>query len=132
MSADEIAVLDANDAFYDAFHRRDVTAMDAVWARDVPVTCVHPGWEPIRGRDEVMASWRRVLLNDAPDVRVSRASAHVAGDMAWVVCREQIPNGPPLAATNLFVRRDGAWKMCHHHAGLVARPDDERLPSALA
>ncbi len=132
MSADEIAVLEANDAFYDAFHRRDVAAMDALWATDVPVTCVHPGWDPIRGRDEVMASWQRVLLGDAPDVRASRASAHVAGDAAWVVCREQIPNGPPLAATNLFVRRDGAWKMCHHHAGLVARPDDERLPAALA
>ena len=37
------AVLFANDAFYLAFANRDYDAMDVIWARDAPVTCIHPG-----------------------------------------------------------------------------------------
>lgn len=132
MSPEEIAVLDANDAFYRAFARRDVPAMEALWADDDPVTCVHPGWDPIRGREEVLASWRAVLRGNAPAVRCARASAHVAGDVAWVLCREVIPSGPPLAATNVFVRRGGAWRLCHHQAGMVAQAEDEPVPGATA
>ncbi len=131
MSPEEMAVLDANDAFYRAFARRDVAAMEALWADDVPVTCVHPGWDAIRGREAVMDSWRSVLRGNAPDVRCGKASAHVAGDVAWVICRERIPDGPPLVATNVFVRSGGAWRMCHHQAGLLAdAPAEDRPPPA--
>ncbi len=132
MSPDEIAVLDANDAFYRAFRQRDLEAMEALWQDEEPVTCVHPGWDAIRGREGVLASWRAILEGDPPDVRCGKASAHVVGDVAWVLCREQIPNGPPLAATNVFVRRGGAWRICHHQAGLVAQADEERPPGATA
>ncbi len=75
-----------------------------------------------------MDSWRAVMRGDAPDVRCGKASAHVAGDVAWVLCRERIRNGPALVATNVFIRRDGAWRMCHHQAGLLAQAGDEDRP----
>ena len=30
-----------------------------------------------------------------------------------------------LAATNVFVREGEGWKLMHHQAGLIARPDDD-------
>jgi hypothetical protein len=94
--------------------------MDALWAKEVPVACLHPGWEPLLGREAVVTSWRRILLGGgAPDrIRCERARAHVAGDAAWVVCAEVIPGGT-LMATNLFVREGGAWRMVHHHASAL-------------
>jgi ketosteroid isomerase-like protein len=132
MSPEEIAVLDANSAFYRAFTARDRVAMEGLWATGAAVACLHPGWDVLRGREAVMASWRSLFEGDTPAVSCGSASAHVAGDVAWVVCRERIAGGPPLAATNVFVRERGAWRICHHHAGLVAQADDESPPGAMA
>ena len=132
MSPEEIAVLDVNSAFYRAFARRDLGAMEALWATGAPVACVHPGWDALRGREAVMASWESLLAGDAPAISCSSASAHVAGDVAWVLCRERIPGAPVVAATNVFVREHGEWRICHHHAGLVAQGEDERPPGAQA
>src|SRR5438128_8412277 len=49
MTATEREVLEANAAFYAAFAQRDADAMDALWAREVPVACLHPGWHPWPG-----------------------------------------------------------------------------------
>jgi hypothetical protein len=129
---DELAVLEANSAFYRAFARRSLSAMEAVWAGDVPVTCVHPGWDAIRGREAVMESWRAILEGNAPSIQCGVASAHVAGGVAWVLCRENVKGAPPMVATNLFVRQGTEWRLCHHHAGLVAEPDEEEAPDAEA
>lgn len=118
----ESEVLAANRAFYDAFARRDLAAMDALWSRRMPVACIHPGWSPLRGRDQVMASWRAILGGGgAPAIRCSGATAHLVGDgAAYVVCVESVP-GARLVATNLFVREDGHWRLVHHQAAPVAR-----------
>jgi len=121
MSPEEREVVEANAAFYAAFARRDADAMDALWARDAEVACLHPGWEPLLGREAVVTSWRRILLGGgAPaQIRCEHPMAHVTGDAAWVVCNEVIPGGT-LAATNLFVRERGSWRMVHHHASPMA------------
>ena len=113
------AVLAANEAFYRAFAQRDTAAMDALWARDAPVACTHPGWPVLLGRDEVLTSWRGILENPAaPNVLVGDAVVHRLGDTALVFVSEVV-DGTPLAATNVFVREDDAWRMTHHHAGPV-------------
>jgi ketosteroid isomerase-like protein len=132
MSPDEIEILDANTAFYRAFAARDVPAMEALWARAVPVACVHPGWNALRGREAVLASWRAILSGEAPAVRCTAATAHAAGGAAFVVCQERIPGGPALMATNIFVREGGAWRICHHHAGPLHQEPDEPSPGAKA
>ncbi len=131
MAAQELEVLDANSAFYAAFDRRDPDAMEGLWAEEAPVACIHPGWDVLRGRAEVLASWRAILGGDPPRIRCTRASAHVVGDVAYVVCRERLPDAE-LVATNVFVRERGAWRICHHQAGPVARPADEGEPGAVA
>ena len=120
MTPEEREVVEANAAFYAAFARRDADAMDALWAREAPVACLHPWWEPLLGREAVVTSWRRILLGGgAPErIRCEHARPHVAGNMAWVVCAEVIPGGT-LAATNLFVREAGGWRMVHHHASMT-------------
>ena len=60
------ALLAANRRFYEAFSRADLGAMDDVWARVVPVTCVHPGWTPLVEREEIMESWQAILAGSAP------------------------------------------------------------------
>jgi ketosteroid isomerase-like protein len=122
--SDSDAVLAVNQAFYDAFTQRDAEAMDALWAKRHPVTCIHPGWPSLSGRDEVVGSWRAILGNpSAPAVRCLKAEAHVAGEAAWVVCYEVLEGGS-LVATNVFAREGSAWRMVHHQAGAAALPDD--------
>jgi ketosteroid isomerase-like protein len=123
MPDDDDDVLAANRAFYEAFRGDDIVAMDAVWARDTPVACVHPGWPPLLGRGRVMASWRGILSSGAPPIRAESPHVLRFGDAASVLCFEVVPGGR-LAATNLFVREGGAWRMVHHHAGPVQIAED--------
>ena len=132
VSETERAVLLANATFYDAFGQRSVAAMDAVWARMSPVTCVHPGWDVLAGRDAVLSSWADILgAPDAPPISCTNAVVYLYGETASVVCIERLPNGV-LIATNVFIREGGAWRMVHHHAGPVVAQavpaDDDPTP----
>ena len=107
----------ANEAFYLTFATRDADSMDAVWSTRDNVTCIHPGWQPLIGRDSVMKSWRDILRNsEAPEIHCEHARACIDGTMAYVLCTEILAEGQ-LAATNIFVLEDKAWKMVHHQAG---------------
>lgn len=131
----DIEVLEANEAFYRAFAARDVAAMEAAWARRGPVACIHPGWDALDGREEVLGSFRAILeSSSAPRVRCTLAQAHPLGEVAFVTCHELV-QGATLVATNLFVREDGAWRLCHHQASQLApgqaraRPPEPELRS---
>src|SRR5438046_279724 len=82
-------VIDANAAFYAAFNAKDPNAMDGVWARDAQVTCIHPGWNVLTGRERVMESWRAILDNpNQPRIVAGGAEVEFFGDCAVVTCRE--------------------------------------------
>lgn len=116
----DFEVLEANEAFYRAFSARDADAMDALWAQHAPVACIHPGWDALDGRVQVVGSFRAILESGgAPHVRCSGASVHVVGDAAFVTCHEEV-SGARLVATNVFVREDGAWRLVHHHSSPMA------------
>ncbi len=122
MGDDEKRILAVNAAFYAAFAARDVAAMESLWARRAAVACIHPGWQPLRGRDAVLASWRGILTGGgAPPIQCDSAVVHLFGEAAFVLCTEQLP-GVELVATNVFVREDGQWKLVHHQAGGVVMP----------
>ena len=61
------AILFANEAFYHAFADGDSAAMEALWASQTPVCCIHPGWGAIHERDGILESWRTILA-DPPDI----------------------------------------------------------------
>jgi ketosteroid isomerase-like protein len=127
---DSDAVLAANLEFYRAFTARDLVAMEALWAQQSPVVCIHPGWPALTERDAVMESWRRILSDpDAPRIACYDERVQMHGDVALVVCEEELDGGT-LVASNLFVRENGAWRIAHHQAGqLVVRRSEGRRPA---
>ncbi|NLY92416.1 MAG: nuclear transport factor 2 family protein [Myxococcales bacterium] len=120
----ERAVLDVNQAYYDAFLARDADAMERIWALSAPVACMHPGLAPIVGRAEVMRSFRGIFAHpEAPSIVCSQARAHVLGTSAYVTCLEGTRGeAPRLAATNVFTLENGRWRLVHHQAGPLTAP----------
>lgn len=114
----EIAsLLFANDAFYLVFRNRDLAGMDSLWAQWDDVSCIHPGWDALSGRGEVMDSWQGILGGaEPPAIRCRSAQGRIAGQTGLVLCYEQVGDAL-LVATNIFVQEGGAWKMVHHQAG---------------
>ncbi len=114
----EIAsLLFANEAFYLAFRNRDFAGMDALWASQTDVSCIHPGWDSLDNREDVMASWRGILDNaDSPPVESRGARAKVWNGAGLVICYELVEQNV-LVATNVFVKEGAGWKMVHHQAG---------------
>jgi ketosteroid isomerase-like protein len=128
MALIELEVLEANEAFYRAFARRDLAAMTRLWAEHHPVACVHPGWDVLDGREEVLSSFRAILGSEAaPRVSCSLAQARVLGEAALVTCHELVEGGR-LAATNVFAREGGRWRMVHHQASPIAPGQVRDLP----
>ena len=127
-------VLAMNACFYAAFDDKDFNAMSTVWSSEAEVTCVHPGWPPIRGHEAVMASWQAIFKGEGDAPTCDAPSCHVNGDGAYVLCRERL-GGAVLIATNVFARENGAWVLVHHHASPLARVpatpdlDPEFLPN---
>jgi len=114
-------VLTANQEFYAAFAERDYPAIEALWSPTAEVVCVHPGWPPIRGRDEVLRSFESIFEHhEGPSPACEAPTCHVLGDSAFVVCRERLGNAV-LIATNVFAQQDGRWHLVHHHASALAR-----------
>jgi uncharacterized protein (TIGR02246 family) len=119
---DADAVLAANQAFYDAHEARDLDAMAAVWADD-DLVCIHPGWPILRGRDDVLESWRRIFGGPGRNqFIVTNDAVVVGGDVAWVTCDENLVDDGAtgtIAATNVFRQVDGAWRLVVHHGSPV-------------
>jgi ketosteroid isomerase-like protein len=120
--SEQAAILFANEAFYVAFAACDFPAMDALWSGRERVSCIHPGWNALAGRELVMESWRTILASpNSPRVGCRAAAAHVLGESGYIVCYEAIDGGF-LVATNVFVREDGGWKMVHHQSAPTPTP----------
>lgn len=127
---DHDALVFANEAFYAAFRDGDMGAMDQLWAMDVAVCCVHPGWNPLFGRDAVMHSWRRILRGGArPNILCHDPRPQIIEDTGMVICFEQI-GADFLVATNIYVRqpKSSIWRMFHHQSGPAATPPDINTP----
>ena len=128
----EADILAANAAYYDAFSAADFAAMRRIWAEH-DTTCVHPGWPALIGRPAILESYRQILSNPEQDrIEPRNATVIIAGEEARVLCVEFV-GGAALAATNMFRRVDGEWRMTHHQASpiaaLVEEPDSQPPPS---
>lgn len=118
---DKDAVLAVNLEFYRAFGARDLAAMDALWVRRAAVACVHPGWTALFDRAAILRSWEGIFDNPhAPSIACFNERVLLYGDVALVLCEEELEGGT-LAASNLFIREEGSWRIAHHHAGQILR-----------
>lgn len=123
--ADDVeAVLAANQAFYEAFEAADLDAMSDLWAHDDRVSCVHPGWSPLRGWGAVGGSWAALFRGpERLQFILTGTSCVVEGDVAWVTGQEDIlgARAASVASLNLFHRGpDGHWRLVAHHGTAVA------------
>jgi ketosteroid isomerase-like protein len=127
--SDETELLAANAAYYRAFSTGDFAAMSRIWADD-GVSCVHPGWMPLVGRDPVIESFRSILTSPNR-VRIAHRddTAIVAGDEGRVLCIEIVEGTALLAATNGWRRVGDTWRMTHHQASPIAMPVEDSEPS---
>jgi ketosteroid isomerase-like protein len=120
----ESEVLAANASFYRAFTDGDLAAMRALWAQKAPVACLHPGQPLLLGREAVFRAWHDILSHPPGiELRGLEPKVQLFGETAVVYCYEATGESMAhLAATNVFVREGGAWRMVHHHAGPLAEP----------
>jgi ketosteroid isomerase-like protein len=117
----------ANQAFYAAFETLDIAEMDKIWAHQEYVTCIHPGWALRTGWPEVRDSWVLIFNNTfSMKFELTEVQVQVAGDVAWVICVENItaqqseePQKTRVLATNLYERIGDEWLMIHHHGSPV-------------
>jgi len=118
-----LAVLAANQGFYDAHERRDIDAMRTVWEHSDRVVCTHPGWPILRTWPVVEDSWRRILGGPGRNQFIlTNEAVAIHGDMAWVTLDENLVDAGgtgTVAATNLFVRTASAWLLVVHHGSPV-------------
>ena len=121
------AVKLANQLFYRAFETLDIDQMSGVWDDQYEVTCVHPGWPLIQGRDEVIHSWASIFNNTmVMQFTITETSVHIDGDWASVVCTESLRsvvdgrvNEAKVEATNIFSKHGDRWMIVHHHGSPV-------------
>jgi uncharacterized protein (TIGR02246 family) len=125
---------EAEEAFYRAFERGDLAAMADVWADDDAVVCVHPGGDRLRGRDEVLESWRQILGARMPRRFEIAGATHIQD--AWLAIHcvfESISHGPRLehqarvVVTNVYRLTEAGWRMIVHHAS-PAEAEETRTP----
>ncbi len=130
---DAAAVEAANAELYAAFEACDLVRMRAVWMDDDTASCVHPGWQVLRGTSRIMRSWALIFAN-TPYIQffLTDVDVTVFGDVAVVRCVEGIltsladaESDASVAATNVFVRHDGGWRLWLHHGSPVAQPAGE-------
>ena len=117
----------ANAAFDAALSRRDLAALDVIWAQDESVSAFHPpskaviiGWSAVR------RSWEGAFGN-FPEMSVEMKNPHVrvVGSMAVVTGTETFRGKRPTGdiveflapTTNVYEKRGEQWVLVHHHAG---------------
>ena len=129
----EAQVEAANTAFYAAFEQADVDAMARIWDDQQPeaLTCIHPGWPPLRGRSQVLRSWSALMATtEYIQFFLTDVTVAVEGDIAVVTCTENVLTAVAVAegagaavATNVFRRRADGWRLQVHHAGPLLTED---------
>jgi ketosteroid isomerase-like protein len=130
LQTDEEEVLAANRTFYAALHTLDMSLMAQVWLHADWVKCLHPGWDLLMGWDEVGRSWEEIFRStEQMMVSITRPLVHVAGDVAWISCLENVTTAyqndfstAMVEATNIFVRRSGRWLLVHRHTTPLPEP----------
>ena len=125
---DKDAILGANAAYYDAFETADFAKMSGIWADD-DVSCIHPGWPVLIGRQAILDSYRNILRSPNQErIEHRNDTVMISGSEGRVFCVE-IVGGMPLAVTNWFRRINGTWRMIHHQASpIAAMVEEPQLP----
>jgi ketosteroid isomerase-like protein len=126
MTQDEKDVLAAVVRFYEAIEAmisgKGLDAMRAAWHHAPDVSTAHPAGTWAHGWEEVDATWEVFASFGKPEnagTRIGELKVHVQGDVGWVTgVFTAAPSfgSVQMNITDVLARRDGAWKIVHHHA----------------
>ena len=122
---EQVQVAEANQRFYDAFESGSTAEMARVWGQGDHCRVIHPGLGCIMGRDQVMISWKQIFTVGGYKIEVGDVEVHtlLGGRSAMVTCVEYVDSGSTkgkIAATNVFEKQGGQWKIVHHHGSSSA------------
>lgn len=123
------AVLARNQAFYRAFEKKDLVAMDQIWSKGMGSLCVHPGRSALQGWEQIRVSWEVIFRNtNYIEIELEIIRTEINGDLAYVVLVEsllQVVGGRRVearsVATNIFERMAQQWYLVHHHGSPLVR-----------
>ncbi len=127
MSHEEVSAVSTQ--FYDALNRMangEKGAMAGVWLKDAGVTAMHPIGGRETGWDAVGLSFDQVAeAASGGSIELLDQRIEVAGDIAYEIGVEKGTfnmAGKKVdieqRVTNIYRRKDGAWKLVHHHSDI--------------
>lgn len=121
--SDQDSVKAANEEYYQAYNARDIEAMDRIWAKNVAVACIHSSYPKLSSREDVLKSYRVIFdVPNLPQLIHQQDTITVTGDTALVTAYETWAGGKnTYAATKVFVREDGEWRLVLHHSSPVTQ-----------
>ena len=112
-------------AFYTAFSRCDLEAMQSLWARDDAV-CVHPGAMTIIGYEAILRGWQHIFSEaEQPTVQIQVIQTLSGDGLEVRMVEEHIGSpsdprqGAVVFATNVYRRTEAGWLMVAHNAALM-------------
>ena len=129
MTNERAEVLAANQAFYQAFEKKDIDAMSAVWSQGTGSLCIHTGGNVLRGWQPIRVSWEQIFRKTKYlEVEIDIISTEIRNEIAYVILIEnilQISGGRSVQAqsmaTNIFERMASSWYLVHHHGSPLMR-----------
>jgi ketosteroid isomerase-like protein len=100
--------------------------MSSIWGSGEHVQCIHPAAGCIAGRTSVLESWKLILGSGRVNISLEdvRVYADESSSGGFVTCVEVVDAGDTrgrIAATNIFEKQKGAWKIVHHHGSAAPR-----------
>jgi ketosteroid isomerase-like protein len=129
MTAESTEVLAANEAFYRAFEKKDISAMSIVWSQGTGSLCIHPGRNVLQGWKAIRDSWEQIFKNtNYIEIETDIIATEVRDNIAYVVLVEnllQVSRGRRVQAqsmaTNIFERMANQWYLVSHHGSPIVR-----------
>jgi ketosteroid isomerase-like protein len=121
-------LLAINTAFYRAFEKKDLEAMESIWSQGIGSVCIHPGRAALRGWENIRPSWQQIFQNTAYlEIDTTIITTEIGGELAYVIVIEkvlQVSQRKRLEArsmaTNIFEQMGGKWYLVHHHGSPLA------------
>lgn len=96
----------------------DFDRMSAVWADGQyaeAVSCVHPGWTMLRGRESVLRSWALIMANTSYiQFVLTDVETDVYGDHAVVTCKENILTADEDTETGFLAGEASSRRTCSY------------------
>ncbi len=129
MTDEHSEVLAANEAFYRAFEKKDISAMSGVWSQGTGSLCIHPGRNVLRGWKAIGESWEQIFKNTSYiEIETDIIALEVRNNIAYIVLVEtllQVSRNRKVQAqsmaTNIFERMGSSWYLVSHHGSPLLR-----------